>query len=1043
MDCSPSPFLFSIFATNLPIIQTLPIIAAGYYGQFCFHMTIASIVLGRSSVPLQTQRAGTALTNSAANLANLDYQIYNQRQFQHGSDSPFNATSTLSIQSQMVRKTQNVSNLQATQTFLAATSSVLTKFNPQTDSAAEKALEALNTTTTPEQRTALSQDVSQIIKSLFDFSNNQFGGRYLFAGATTANMPFQWGLDSSYTIRYTGSVNNLNSWSDSNLLSQSNITGEDAFGAISEPMRGSDLNPSLSPKTLLSDLNGGKGVEKGSIRFTHTVDGRVQTFDVDLSRCVTVEDVQRAIEGAKNPHFSVQVDLTENGLVFSVPDSQVGTVSVSEVGRGTTARQLGIAANVTFSRNQPLVGQDMNPALTNRTLLSDTLGTKSSLEIRFAGANNDILIQANHNGSEYDGLSVRLQSDAEIESGQEIVEYNAETGEMLIWINPDNTNANDIINAINNASAIGTIPPFTASLTFRDQQGSGASGTGVIPLLPGQPVDYGSTTGGTGTDLDLSGIELVNDNTVWSISFEDCKTVGDILALLNDPQYGLIATINDSKNGLDIRSRVSGADFCIGENGGTTASQLGSRSLIEDTRLETLDFGRGVYDYDGPGTHASAQYASVSDNSALVLTARNEGTEWNDYTLQFVPTTDPLGKVAVSMNEESKTITIAINPGVTTACQIVDAFEAQPGPKQFFDLQLDETLGPNNGNGVVYDGFTDTTGGSNGGIDFIITRNDGTVMEIDIKGAETMADILRIINEHPGNEDGLLTATLSKFGNGIELVDKSFGDQSTRVDRTLLSTAAIDLGLVNPGEEYRTKTTPGDSAHLTINGDVFNGAILFTAGSVGTYANDTTVEFVDGYPAGFHYDASRKVMYFVVESGVTTANDIIEIFHATASPQVREMFQVQNGINPDGLPSDGSGIINVGSGIMTGGTDSELKGNDPNPQETNSLFNALIRLQLAMEKNDIREIERASQLIEVSVSRLNSAEATLGVMQTSLDRVSERLFDENIQFEETLNHVMRIDFQEVSLRYMAQQLAYQTTMQLTSTMLQMSLMNYI
>jgi hypothetical protein len=233
------------------------------------------------------------------------------------------------------------------------------------------------------------------------------------------------------------------------------------------------------------------------------------------------------------------------------------------------------------------------------------------------------------------------------------------------------------------------------------------------------------------------------------------------------------------------------------------------RSLDLDTRLESLDFGRGVYDYTGPGEHASAVYVSVSDNSALRLTARNEGKDWNDYTLQFVPTNDPQGKVVVSMNEDTKTIFIGINPGVTTACEIVTAFETQPGPKQFFDLELDTSLGLNNGSGVVYDGFVKTAGGSNGGIDFTITRNDGVVLEIDIHGAETMADILRIINEHPDNRDGLIKATLSKTGNGIELVDKSFGDQITRVDRALLSTAAIELGLVNPGEEYRTKTTAG------------------------------------------------------------------------------------------------------------------------------------------------------------------------------------------------------------------------------------------
>jgi len=45
--------------------------------------------------------------------------------------------------------------------------------------------------------------------------------------------------------------------------------------------------------------------------------------------------------------------------------------------------------------------------------------------------------------------------------------------------------------------------------------------------------------------------------------------------------------------------RVSGADFMIGENGGTTATQLGLRSSTRETRLDDLNFGRGVETADG------------------------------------------------------------------------------------------------------------------------------------------------------------------------------------------------------------------------------------------------------------------------------------------------------------------------------------------------------------------------------------------------------------------------------------------------------------
>ncbi len=1021
-------------------------------------MSIVPLGVNRVTVPLQTHRAYNNLQHTMSALSRIEQQIMTQRQYQYGSDSPYNASTTLGVQSQVERKNQNAANLDATLTFLAASDSTLSKYDPLTDEARGAALNAINTATSAAERTALAQTVKQGIQQMFDFGNYSFRGRYVFAGATTGALPLEWGSDS-YTVVYRGSETNLHSWSDADLLSQSNMNASEIFGAISDPVRGSvDLDPAINSHTLLSDLNGGQGVEKGSILFTYTIDDRVMTHEVDLSGCATLADVERAIEKMKTSDFSVSVDLTRTGLIFSAPNSQRGTLTVSEVGKGSVARQLGIPTNTGFDRDTPLVGKDVAPVLTTTTKLDNILGYKANATLRFAGANNDIIVQALHNGVEaidpetgeprwpLNDVRMTLQADWDMADKAEYAEYDPETQSVIVHIHPDNTDANGVMNAINSAAAAGTIPPFSATLSNTDTQRADLAGSGTIPLMPGTSMTAGTTSDGSGIDFDRTGIELVSGNATFNISFENCNTMGEVLAELNDPRYGLFATINETGTGIDIRSRISGADFCIGENGGVTAEQLGIRTTSENTRLDELDYGRGVQDDTSAGMHATARHTNVTPNSSLVLTAKNEGKQWNDYTVQFVPSAD--GKVVVSMNEAEKTVTIAINPGVTTACQVVDAFNAQPGPKQFFDLELDTTEGPNTGDGVVYDGTETTSGGTNGGIDFTVTRNDGTVLEIDIHGAETLGDVLRLINDHPDNADGLLTATLAKNGNGIELSDTSFGQYSgnttvTRVDRTLLSTAAIDLGLVSKGEEYREKTTVGTQAAVTANADVLNGAILVTAKNVGSYANDVSVDFVEGTPPGFTWDAATKTMRFAIEPGVTTAADIVALFETQASETVRAVFDVQVGANADGQPGNGTGLVEVDSVTMQGGTDSALKGDDPNPQETESLFNALIRLQVAMEKNDTREIERATNLLDESVARMSEARASLGVMQNSLDNVSERLAEEYIQYESVLNSVLRIDYADASLAYMAQQLSQQAAMQVTSAMFQMTLLNYL
>lgn len=1018
-------------------------------------MSIVPLGLGRTSVALQTNRAYNGLQSSQSLLSRYEQQLLTQRQYQYGSDSPYQASTALAVQAQMERKAQNAANVGSTLSYLSASDSTLSKFNSLTDDVRGMALDAVNTVTDGAQRRTLAQSVKQITQQLFDFGNYSYQNRYVFSGASTSTIPFEWGADS-YSVTYRGSESNLYSWSDTDILSQTNMNGVDVFGAISDPIRGLvDLDPTLSTSTRLSDLNGGKGVEKGSIRLTWTLNDQQQTFDVDLSRCATVGDVIRTLENHTNPYFSLKVDLTPEGLQISLPKDQEGTVSISEVGKGSVARQLGVPANTAFSREAPLQGRDINPALTSTTALSDILGSKATTILRFAGANNDIRLQARHNGDavtdpetgevlwDLNGVNVQFQSDADMVPGSEYAEYDPETKTILVHIHPDNTNANAIVQVLNDAADAGTIPPLTASLSETDQQRSDLAGTGIVSLLPGMTLDAGTTSGGSGVDFDPSGLEIFNGNTTHSISFEGCKTVGDVLAELNDPKYGLQATINDSRNGIDIRSRVSGADFCIGENGGATATQLGVRSTHEGTRLEDLDFGRGVNDYDGPGIAATASYAGVTPNSALLLRAKNEGEAWNGYTVNFVPTDDPQGKVLVSMDEDARTINIAINPGVTTACEVIAAFESQPGPQQYFELVLDNSAGVNTGEGVVYDGFVKTSGGVDGGTDFTITRNDGTLLNIDIKGAETIGDVLRIINEHPENRDGLLVASLSEYGNGIELTDRSFGNQVTRVDRALLSTAAIELGLVDRDQEFRTKTESGSAASLLVDSGDLNASLLITAKSVGSYANDVNVEFVAGDPTGFSWDAASKTMRFAIEPGVTTANDVIEMFQTQASETVRSMFDIQNGPNPDGTASDGRAAISVTSATMQGGSDSVLKGGDPNPQETESLYNALIRMQVAMENDDVREIERASGLLEEAVERITESRSTIGVMQNSLDNVKLRLSDETLLHEGVLNDVLRIDYASASLNYLAQQVAYQGALQVTTGIFQLSLLNYL
>ena len=117
----------------------------------------------------------------------------------------------------------------------------------------------------------------------------------------------------------------------------------------------------------------------------------------------------------------------------------------------------------------------------------------------------------------------------------------------------------------------------------------GETGLGVVDLSA-----TATTAGGSGTNLDPAGLQIVNGGQTYNISFNGDKTVGDLLNTLNGSGAAVLAEINPSRHGINILSRLSGSDFSIGENGGQTATQLGVRTFTGSTTLAQLNYGNGV-----------------------------------------------------------------------------------------------------------------------------------------------------------------------------------------------------------------------------------------------------------------------------------------------------------------------------------------------------------------------------------------------------------------------------------------------------------------
>jgi flagellar hook-associated protein 3 FlgL len=639
--------------------------------------SIVSIPTTRISDLFVRNQLLAQLQSNASALYKSEMQISTGNRFNSIGEDPSAALTVISVQSLLQRVTQLQTNISASQSSLSTADSALSSVSDLITSIRATAVGATGTTATDSQRAAAAEQVKAAIQELVSIGNQKYAGQYLFSGSENSTEPFTY---SNNVVEYSGNETALSSYSDLNVLFNTNLNGTEAFGAISSQVQSSiTITPVLTYYTVLSDLNQGRGVSSGSI----IVSNGISSSTIDLSGAKTIGDVAALIKSHPPAGTDINVDITATGLNISLSDGSSGTLTISDVVGGKTAKELGIAGTAGVSG--VIEGTALEPTLDKTTSLQDILGAYAGATIHSTGSDNDILIKADAMGAATDtgkplnGVTVTLVNDPSLSPGDSPYVEVKDAKTIIVHIVNNYTRAIDVVNAINKAHDAGDIS-FTAGIDPLDDvnggQGLVEDGASAV------------TRDGSGKALDQkSGLQITNGGNTFTVSLAGCKTVEDVLNAVN-ANSGLLAEINSAKDGISIRSRASGCDFMIGENGGTTASQLGLRTFTEDTKLSDLNYGAGV-------------------------------------------------KVA--------------------------------GP-----------------------------GSASGGVDFIITLSDGTVMSIDVSGATTIGDVIDLINNNSDN-NGKLTARLDTYGNGIELVDNSGGTGNMTVANSG-SSAAIDLGLIPKGE---------------------------------------------------------------------------------------------------------------------------------------------------------------------------------------------------------------------------------------------------
>ncbi|HTN74367.1 MAG TPA: hypothetical protein VL096_03940, partial [Pirellulaceae bacterium] len=613
---------------------------------------------------------------------------------------------------------------------------------------------------------------------------------------------------------------------------------------------------------------------------------------------------------------------------------------------------------------------------------------------------------------------------------------------MYVRIRKDATTANQVVAALQANSTI--TARFDIEIDTKDSSSISVGGSGAVDVSA-----VAVTAGGSGAEFDQdAGLQITNGGATHSISFNGAKTVEDLLNVLNGSQANVLAQINATGTGIDIRSRLSGSDFRIAENGGDTATQLGIRTFTTDTQLASLNNGIGVHTVDGTdftikrndGTELAID-VSAARTVGDVLSLINQHPSNLDPSTRVVARLAPTGNGIELVDDNplgTGQLRITRGFGSEAAWDLgliprgVDTATASDGPPPTAANTTVRLAAPNNLNtGLVI--TANSAGTTYNGVQVIyqnvaasgnqaLVNFDSTAktLTIDVDPLATTANtVLTAINAQ-----GAFTATLE---NTIDQTNSGAG---------LIADTGV-LGVTTGGSSNPTAMQATASANFAAS----NSALTFTAINGGTAYSDVTIEFVDdqiGDIATSSYNAGTKTLRVHIDATQTTANTLRQAVNDDG------LFYVTLDRTTD-LTNDGTGIVGTSGTIATtaGGTPEVITGRDPFTVEASGVFNSLLRLRKALEANDQVEISRAVGLLDDDVQRVNFVRADLGAKAQSLDTIQIRTEDETVELKSTLSVEIETDLVTAISDLTARQASFQASSQLMGKTFQLSLLDYL
>jgi len=331
----------------------------------------------------------------------------------------------------------------------------------------------------------------------------------------------------------------------------------------------------------------------------------------------------------------------------------------------------------------------------------------------------------------------------------------------------------------------------------------------LLPSTPLKDLNYGvGVRGGS--------ITLGSASSSIQVDLSRAYTLQDVVDAVQSKQIDgrdLRVTINTSGISIDYADGLGGLLRVDEVGSGLTASDLGIRApgspspvpiIGNDLNLIANNQTRLSQLFGGLGISSGSTFQLIQNNQSYVI-----GTTGLTTIEDLINRIEASGaRVQASLDSSGRYFSLqSTESGTTLSIGESGGNLATRLGIRTFDLTTPVSR-LNSGQGIYSSDISQ---------DLVIKRTDGTTMNINLDGVQTVSDVLSRINNHVANFVPSLrvVASLSTNGNGIVLTAPS-GANPIEVTSAGGSQSAWGLGLVPLGQSTKTGSTVG--ANNVING---------------------------------------------------------------------------------------------------------------------------------------------------------------------------------------------------------------------------------